>query len=89
MTIIRRGDTWGFDNRNAFIAHRELTPVDKSTAAGAYMYARFGDEPFWCEDDKGFVYPFRGLTENQEAPSYMRRLARRVAKDLKAEEEQS
>ena len=73
--------TWHYDSCNAFIAYR---PHRAGSIADGYTMARVGDGTFWCEDNKDFVYGFPGLASGRDpsAPAYMKRLARRVRKDL-------
>ena len=44
--------------------------------------SRRANGSFWCEDSSGHVYGFRGLGDNTRAPSDLRQLARRAARDL-------
>jgi hypothetical protein len=85
MSIIHTRDndgsqTWHYDKKNAFIRY---DPAKAGTIREAYVLARVGDGTFWCEDNKDFVYSFAGLVDGcGGAPVYMKRLAKRVRKDL-------
>lgn len=78
--------TWVTDSNNAFIRVRFADPAKKDDldAVGLYIYARLGNFRYWCEDNQGFMYNFESLLDGTaDAPAYMKRLAKRVARDLK------
>ena len=87
MSIIHREDgssqTWSNSNNNGFI---RFSPKQDGGIQDSYIAARLGNQDFWCEDHKDFVYSIEGLlSKHSRAPAYMKRLARRAMSDLKTE----
>ena len=88
MSIIHRiendgSQAWISTKNNAYITFK---PCRAGSIADPYIAARVGDGSMMCVDNKDFVWAFAGLVSgNTGAPGYMRTLARRAAKDLKAQ----
>ncbi len=88
MKIIRRkaqdgSSVWTTTTNNAHIRH---SPAKAGSVTDPYVLARIGDGEFYCEDNNDFVYRYQSLLNGDaDAPAYMKRLARRVRKDLAAD----
>jgi len=74
---------WLSTQNNAYIT---FNPSRAGSITDPYVAARVGDGSMMCVDNKDFVWAFAGLVSgNTDAPAYMKTLARRAAKDLKAQ----
>jgi len=75
--------SWSSTKNNAYIT---FDPSRAGSITDPYVAARVGDGSMMCVDNKDFVWAFKALVSGHtNAPGYMKTLARRAAKDLKAQ----
>ena len=75
--------SWSSTKNNAYIT---FDPSRAGSITDLYVAARVGDGSMMCVDNRDFVWAFAGLVSGHtNAPGYMKTLARRAAKDLKAQ----
>ena len=84
MKITRQGNDWINDKNDGFISYRPPGGITYRGKDPDISDLRVRGGTFYCEDAKGFVYSFDGLINgwNKQAPAYMRRIAKRVGRDL-------
>ena len=88
MSIIHKiendgSQVWYNSKNNAYI---DYDPSRAGSITDPYVAARVGNGSMMCVDNKDFVWAFAGLVSgNTDAPAYMKKMARRAAKDLKAQ----
>ena len=74
---------WLSTQNNAYIT---FNPSRAGSITDPYVAARVGDGSMMCVDTKAFVWAFAGLVSGTtDAPASMKKMARRAAKDLKAQ----
>ena len=88
MSIIHKiesdgSQVWYNSKNNAYI---DYSPSRAGSITDPYVAARVGDGSMMCVDNNDYVWGFTGLVSgNTDAPAYMKTMARRAAKDLKAQ----
>jgi len=88
MSIIHKiendgSQAWLNSKNNAYITH---DPSRAGSITDPYVAARVGNGSMMCVDNKDFVWAFEALVSGHtDAPGYMKAMARRAAKDLKAQ----
>lgn len=82
----RQVSTWINDRNDEYITLEHPDPgadtEEEKAAEDLYVYARTGR--FMCVDRKDYVYSLEGLLAGR-GPRYMQTLARRVKRDLEAD----